>query len=304
LRFGYADCFVCELCPRWFARVLARLGTRVAASALVVLGWLASGGTARAYCIATTVDPKVSMCPQPCTKDGIWQHWTQPHLTYILNQRGFPDFTEIELRSALARAFEPWQQVACDGVPLGFWIEQRGGVSPLEIGPKSDEPNDNVIMYFPASDWSEYSNDPSAFALTTTFYRPSSGVIIGADMYFNGGQGPFAICPQTGCIDGSKSDLINVATHEAGHFLGLAHSDVPDSTMYCSADKGEVSKRSLSDDDSAGLCALYGNGNLPGQPVTGIGIVCSVAPARPQARFAVWSLGLVLVWWARRRSRR
>jgi MYXO-CTERM domain-containing protein len=65
---------------------------------------------------------------------------------------------------------------------------------------------------------------------------------------------------QEGCVD---TDLQNTATHEAGHFLGLSHSPEPDATMYASAPIGETAKRTLADDDVAGLCELYPAGGPP-----------------------------------------
>jgi len=76
-------------------------------------------------------------------------------------------------------------------------------------------------------------------------------------MRFNGGLGPFVICPDSGCIDRSV-DFENVATHEIGHFLGLAHSEEEDATMACTAPRDELRKRSLEEDDRAGICAAYG----------------------------------------------
>ncbi|HEX5660898.1 MAG TPA: matrixin family metalloprotease, partial [Polyangiales bacterium] len=69
---------------------------------------------------------------------------------------------------------------------------------------------------------------------------------------------PFGECADTGCSDsGPRVDLRNVATHEFGHFLGLAHSDVEGATMYCAAYSRDVSKRYLGQDDIDGLCAVY-----------------------------------------------
>jgi hypothetical protein len=48
-------------------------------------------------------------------------------------------------------------------------------------------------------------------------------------------------------------------THEAGHFLGLGHSNVRAATMSSSASVGETSKRVLAPDDKQGLCSIYGS---------------------------------------------
>ena len=120
----------------------------------------------------------------------------------------------------------------------------------------------------------------SIIALTTTTYAPSSGAIVDADMEFvdwsgeDGGavmgtarlQGWYFTCFEPGAEptcstygqDGCHSmDLENTATHEAGHFVGLAHSTVAGATMQATAGIGEISKRSLEDDDVSGLCDIY-----------------------------------------------
>ena len=59
---------------------------------------------------------------------------------------------------------------------------------------------------------------------------------------------------QTGC---AYMDLQNTVTHEAGHFIGLAHTQVSGATMNATTAPREVSKRDLASDDLAGVCAVY-----------------------------------------------
>jgi hypothetical protein len=114
-------------------------------------------------------------------------------------------------------------------------------------------------------------------ALTTDTFDTSSGEVVQAIMEFNA-----AIDPQTGdpfnrftvndatttCnppndpsqMDCVAIDVQNTATHEWGHFVGLAHTMVPNSTMNATAPPGETSKRTLGPDDIAGLCTIYPKG--------------------------------------------
>jgi len=76
-----------------------------------------------------------------------------------------------------------------------------------------------------------------------------AGQILKADILFNSN----ALYSTSG---GSAQDLQTVATHEVGHFLGLAHSGVVRAVMFPFAS----SIRQLSYDDVAGLAVLYPKG--------------------------------------------
>ncbi len=156
--------------------------------------------------------------------------------------------------------------------------------------------------------------DWSIVALTTVLYDPGTGRLFDADMELNGWDGtpgtiPTAGLPQHGyyftcdtqpgratCATYGQPgcngyDLQNTVTHEAGHFVGLAHpcgdpgmpscsatlptGEIPyaQRTMYPGTTIGEISKRTLSADDVAGVCAIYpaqgggcgcGSGGAPG----------------------------------------
>lgn len=129
--------------------------------------------------------------------------------------------------------------------------------------------------------------DRQILALTTVFYIPSTGRIVDADIEVVGWDGRNANAalpsppgsPPDGwyftCLDPTSAstppncnaygeagcvsrDLQNVLTHEAGHFVGFAHntSDA-DSTMYSTTSARDVSRRSLTRDDAAGMCDTY-----------------------------------------------
>ena len=49
-------------------------------------------------------------------------------------------------------------------------------------------------------------------------------------------------------------------THEFGHFLGLAHSPDPGSTMYANEPLGETSKRVLDSGSKQFVCDVYPQG--------------------------------------------
>jgi hypothetical protein len=124
-------------------------------------------------------------------------------------------------------------------------------------------------------------------ALTSVLYDPETGRILNADIEMNGwdGQGAGQPLPtsqpprgwyftcgeiQTPCDaygDGACRfmDLRNTLTHEVGHFVGLGH--VPQAppatpleeraTMEPTTTSGDIWMRTLSEDDAAGVCAIY-----------------------------------------------
>jgi hypothetical protein len=58
-------------------------------------------------------------------------------------------------------------------------------------------------------------------------------------------------------VDPDAYDLESVATHEAGHFLGLEHSGLARATMVPFTDRGEMQQRTPADDDRIGASLLY-----------------------------------------------
>ena len=93
---------------------------------------------------------------------------------------------------------------------------------------------------------------------TRVFYEPASGTIIEADVVIN---------PATQfSTDGTPGtyDLEATLTHEIGHVLGLEHSNEASAAMQPRQgtnglyEQAALSPRTLSDDDRAGVRALYG----------------------------------------------
>jgi hypothetical protein len=77
-------------------------------------------------------------------------------------------------------------------------------------------------------------------------------------------------------------DLQSIVTHEAGHFLGLAHSLVPTSTMVAQYTSGTQTFRMLDPDDGAGICAVFPP-DAPAQcdvaPRQGFSPACGIFPS-------------------------
>lgn len=216
---------------------------------------------AAAYCQTTTSPKQAKSCSEECITEGFPLAWPNADITYFFNERGFPGLEDAELRRIFEDAFGAWEDVTCDGKPVGLNLSAARGTTSLTVGPKegpNKEPNESVISHLTAAEWAALDNDENAFALTAIWFDRNSGRILGADMHFNGRMDPFGVCPTAGCsLNQHLTDLPNVATHEAGHFLGLAHSQTGDATMLCDAEARETNKRTLASDDEKGLCKVY-----------------------------------------------
>lgn len=255
-----------------------------------------------AYCRTTTVAPDDRFPPDVCYAEGYPLFWPTRHLHYAINQRDVPGFDEDALRDALERSFAPWTEVVCGGIPVDLLIEQDEQRSQLASRPKEEEPRTSIVAYVPEQDWDD---ELHALAITNMRYNRKTGHILGADLLLNGAH-DFQVCADEGC-DEAVTDLLNVVTHEAGHFLGLAHSNVEGSTMWWNADAADTDKRSLEQDDIQGLCAIYGPNAKLGPPESGRapvgGLLCGVAAGRRRGEGAGWLAVGLLSWLAVRRRR-
>jgi len=90
--------------------------------------------------------------------------------------------------------------------------------------------------------------------MTTLSYKRSTGQIVDTDISLNNWKFSFSVVDP---VPPDAIDLLNTLTHEVGHLLGLDHSVDPHATMFAVAPDGESKKRSLEEDDIAGVCDLY-----------------------------------------------
>jgi len=128
------------------------------------------------------------------------------------------------------------------------------------------------------------SYDPAALALTSVSASTSSGTIRDADIEVNAYHFRWADLVAHPELKGSGQtihDLQNAVTHEMGHVIGLDHTcylqgpapldnngqpipdcanasaDVLATTMFPSANPGDIDKRDLAPDDQQAVCDIY-----------------------------------------------
>jgi MYXO-CTERM domain-containing protein len=231
--------------------------TRAVTSLVVALGTLASlvlaSSSAYAYCRMTT---KMPVAGATCVEDGIPLAWRRQCMSFSLVARKEAQPPLDDVRDTADASFHTWEAVSCNGQPIGIELRQTVPLATCE-DPEYNQHYGNANTVIFVDDWAGADLPEDAFGITQVWHNPNTGEILDADMRLNETLGTFGICGAT-CPPGVV-DIQNVMTHEAGHFLGLGHSSVPDATMSARAAIGETSKRTLAEDDIEGVCAIYGS---------------------------------------------
>ncbi len=131
---------------------------------------------------------------------------------------------------------------------LGFRIPTLGLVDAAEAYYCSD-PVLNMSTWFLAEEW---THDEKALGFTFSTSSVGDGVVHDADVELNLGK----VKSDFGASDW-RAVLVSIATHEAGHFLGLAHSLDPNAVMFASYNRTNLHERVLTQDDFDGICGIF-----------------------------------------------
>lgn len=209
---------------------------------------------------------------------------------------------------AVQLGFAAWTSAdplnSCTNLALPF----AGLSTSASIGFNQGGANQNLVVFRegwcsqagsnPANCFDDDLDGRTTIALTTVTYAPSSGRILDADMELNGVSGAAGVnaLPQQGppphgwnftCVDRFSGDhactaygeagcfsmdLQNTVAHEAGHFIGLGHVDIPAATMFARSTLGQQTMRDLAGDDRDGLCDIY--------PAGGATLTCVASPSQ------------------------
>jgi hypothetical protein len=220
---------------------------------------LLTAPTARAFCRTTTCDPNkpadhCQLDANACVVTGKALGWRSSCVTVGVQRMGSPHngFSYDDVAPLVAQAFGVWMQADCGSGTPSIDVQMLG---PIECGVSeynSDVANANIVL-FREDEW-PYVGAANAIGLTTTRFDTKNGDLWDADIELNGvGPGLSIGDPIQG------DDLLSVLTHEAGHFLGLSHSNDPMATMRPVYDptRDGADFRSLAADDVAGICEVY-----------------------------------------------
>jgi Matrixin/Putative peptidoglycan binding domain len=176
------------------------------------------------------------------------QRWGKTNLTYRFNSFT-ADLTQANIENAIIQAFNLWSQVT----PLTF--------IPINAGTP-----DILIHFVTGAPDAPFDGAGNVLARATWNYNPANNIISDSRINFDDSeQWTVTVPPLTTDID-----LVDVATHEIGHCLGLDHSPVATAIMRATFQIG-TSQRSLDQDDINGIQSIYGSGRVHANEVIGRG---------------------------------
>ena len=232
----------------------AALAAAASIAVLAVLAVLAPR-TAGAFCRTTTTPIPANYNPsRGCFTNGLVLFWKGACVGYSVNGNGSATTPLATATSVIDQAFSTWNAVACPAGNVGITTSNLGSVECSQVRYNPNGPNQNVIVF--RDDKWPYSDPNNTLGLTTVTFNADTGEIYDADMELNATAKNLST---SSTVPANGFDLLSVVTHEAGHFLGLAHATSATSTMYASYKPGTSTLRTLTPDDTAGICDIYPN---------------------------------------------
>lgn len=186
-------------------------------------------------------------------------HWATMPIRYFVNDGAVPDVSADQFRDAIAQGLSAWQGVS--SASIRFEFAGFTGAEPLDDDGMS-------TMGFLARPELERTLAATEHLIDTT-----TGELVESDVFFN------ASFPWSASAEGIRGqyDLQSIATHEAGHFLGLGHSALGETEMSSGSRRllaagavmfpiafsaGDISGRTLRADDIAGISDIYPNASF------------------------------------------
>jgi MYXO-CTERM domain-containing protein len=250
-----------------------------------------------------------------------------------------PMMPESEILNAINSSAATWSAGANDCTYLDVTVATSTDDAPRAV----NDGRNNIV--FRVKNWCKLTTsggcdpavpyDSAALALTSVSASTSSGIIRDADVEVNAFHFSWADLVAHPELQGMPyHDLQNAVTHEMGHVIGLDHTcflqppapldqngnpipdcmdappDVLATTMFPSADPGDIEKRTLAPDDLQGLCDIYPKAQDPMMCVppqnmdTGCGGGGCATAGTPGSWAALLTALAVFALGARRRPRR
>jgi hypothetical protein len=266
----------------------------------------------RAYCRTTTSKAPSGYNPavSGCWNDGVPLSWHAERVPYAVSRAASSQVPLSAATRIADLAFSAWNKALCDGKPLGITAYDDGPADVTDAGEgdalaawaqctdsNSCNPSAHDVIVFDDAAW-PYNDPANTLALTTVTYGVDDGQIFQAYTEVNTAEQTITT-DEPPPVDGSAYDLQAILTHEAGHFLGLAHATSTTSIMYAYYHPGAIE---LTPDDVDGICAAYPTGS--GKSAANCSCDAIGARSGSAAAVAALSLAVASLTRLRRRGRR
>lgn len=225
---------------------------------LIALAIVLAPTSVHAFCRTTTVGVPPDFQPSidQCWDKGKPLYWKNACTGYSLQENASRQVSFNDASDQMARAFSRWTGKSCPSDPQGtrvsIDVRDVGPVQCTQVQYNKDSGNTNVIIF--RDDAWPHADPTNTLGLTTVTYNPDTGEIYDADMEINSFSAKLSLVDPVP-LDGF--DFGSIVTHEAGHFLGLAHSGDSHATMFAQYRPGSTAMRELAPDDVEGICAVY-----------------------------------------------
>lgn len=167
--------------------------------------------------------------------------WPMRDVSYRINPRNDDGLAHDAVIAAIQRAANAWPSQSGADITLTY--------AGLTTGASFAYNQINEVFFRPEA--------PPAIA--ETYLWSIGNTLMDVDIVFYDAGSLFFI--DQGCSNGYY--LEDTGAHEFGHFIGLAHSDVLNATMFPRSNACDNSLRVLDADDLAGARALYGTRTWP-----------------------------------------
>jgi predicted Zn-dependent protease len=181
--------------------------------------------------------------------------WSRLPIRYFVSDADVPGVTASQFREAVGRAFQTWHAVPSAAVDFSFV-----GFTGAEPG---DQDNASTLGFVNRPDLER------TLAVTNYLVDTRTGELLESDILFNSSYSwSVADAGERG-----RYDVQSLATHEIGHFIGLGHSAIGETTLDGGGQRrliaartvmfpiafaaGDISMRLLRADDIAGVSDLY-----------------------------------------------
>jgi hypothetical protein len=227
---------------------------RVVPFAVLSLALLTDAQSAHAYCFTTTCKDVPACQGEPQPDDCRVIGWASRCVGFSVQEDNRDGIKADTLEEIVELAFDTWRSVDCGNGSPGFVAQNLGQVPCDKQQYNKEAANANIIL-MRIDDW-PYGVEK--LALTTTTYDPETGDLSDADMEINGFDYDFTVSDES-----VEYDLLSVVTHEVGHLMGLAHSNMTGTTMDQSYTPGTTEIRVPGPDDIAAICELYPPDDAP-----------------------------------------